>query len=186
MGQSTDAILFYGYCWDDELPARALFDPSWDEDEEDEDHDTTWAEFVALKRGVTNPWASFPPELNNWREHGLTYEEKEIRVKQWIDEHDAELDARRDAIKAIEAEFGCDIGWHCSSDYGMPYIFVKESEITASRGNPQKLVSIDELFNDETAGLWDEKLSAFVAELGCASRLPQRHPGWWLVSYWTY
>jgi hypothetical protein len=54
MGVSTDAVLFYGYCWDEEgvdIFNGALAD------------DTDWEDVVLNRRGVANPWAGANRDL---------------------------------------------------------------------------------------------------------------------------
>src|ERR1035441_8633980 len=99
MSQSTDAILFYGYCWDE---SADLFG----DDVSDE-----WSDRVAKAGGVIDPWLEYPTN------DGLPYPERKALGDAWIVDHDAELTAWREARKAIEDEFACDIGQHCSGDY---------------------------------------------------------------------
>src|SRR4051812_17268927 len=112
MGVSTDAILFYGYCWDEEgeLLGRG-----------DGDDRPEWAEVVLRKRGVANPWDAYPnAEIGAIR----GYQQQRAAGEAWVAAHRAELDAWDEARKAVEAEFGCEIGAHCSDGCPMPYVAV--------------------------------------------------------------
>lgn len=160
MGQSTDAVIFYGYCWDDECD---LFD----------DPEVEWPEIIAIERGHKNPWKFFPPEIEK-----LPYEQKEIASKQWCDENRQIIDGWYAIKKKIEKEFGVDIGSHCSGECSIPYVHIPESEITAHRGYPVEL-SNQSLQVDAS---WDERLDAFMKALKIER--PHKVPGWRLVSWW--
>ena len=47
MGESTDALLFYGYCWTEEAPQ-----PWESEDNDDEDDEDDWEDRYARARGL--------------------------------------------------------------------------------------------------------------------------------------
>jgi hypothetical protein len=115
MGQSTDAILFYGYTWQDEDEGNLL----------------------------------------DW----------------WYEE-------------AWNKESPIEIGTHCSAEYEIPYMFVKESESTARRGYP---VQIDP---DNVASMtsgkcsdWNKQLDQFIED-NDIDLTATEGPGWFLVSYW--
>lgn len=64
MGQSTDAILFYGYCWEDETSKP------WEigkdsEDEDDEDWEDRYARLKGLKR-PSRPWEIIEEHSAHW------------------------------------------------------------------------------------------------------------------------
>lgn len=161
MGVSTNAILFYGYCWDEEI--RLL--------PEGEDE---WVDVIRVKRGIPDPWASFlevGPQVS--------YEDKMSIEKEWKAKNRAALDAYYEAKKAIAKEYGCDIGSHCSDSCSIPYIAIASAGILAYRGYP-KPISADDLKTDPA---WDGLLRKFCEDVGITPPEGQE-PRWWLVSYW--
>lgn len=107
MGQSTDAHLFYGYCWDDEVE----FDTDMDE----------WAEAQLKASGQTDPWDSHPGGHR----------------PDWVAENREAIDAWYDAKKALTDALTVDWGSHCSGECPFPYLFVRGTETTANRGYPK-------------------------------------------------
>lgn len=73
MGVSTDGILFYGYCWEDD-------------GENPFDFDDEWTEVVLKKRGETNPWDAYPGFDN------LPYEQRQKKGNEWSTLHRTEID----------------------------------------------------------------------------------------------
>lgn len=112
MGQSTDAILFYGFHADE---------GEWDEfigiGDEEEDGSTDWEDAFAAKKGTAAPTVEY--ESN-----------EELFSAYW--------EAKR---KLIEAE-PCEVDSHCSCDCPMPFVCVKKSKTTAWRGSPAEITSI--------------------------------------------
>jgi hypothetical protein len=167
MGQSTDGIIFYGYCWEEEAE---LF-----EENEEESHE--WPEIVAMRRGLTKPWSLYqaPP--------GLRYDEENAHFKAWQQEvgFDALYKVWSEQIAAIKAEYGgVIVSSHCSCDYPMPYIAIARTELTAWRGSPIEITT-DHFVGDTTN--WDLTLETFVNELGIDIS-DAKGPGWFLVSNW--
>jgi hypothetical protein len=113
MGQSTDAIVFYGYCWHGEDQ-----DFTADMDEV--------AETILKQRGRTDPWSSHPGG----------------HAPEWVADNSTAIDAWHDAKEAVKAGFGVDWGTHCSDGCPMPYLYIPETEITARRGYPEPLTSL--------------------------------------------
>src|SRR5581483_5549190 len=112
MGQSTDAYLFYGYCWNEYI--------------EDLDFSTDMDEVVKTiltGRGMTDPW-------------DVHYNGDYEAYKRWeaVPENAAEVDAYRAATEQVKGELGVDWDDHCSDDYPMPYLYVTGTQTTASRG----------------------------------------------------
>lgn len=172
MGQSTDAILFYGYCWDDE---HVLF-------EEDEDSGE-WAEIVAKRRGISNPWDFYRSSGAESLQQGLLYAEQDAAFKSWEEEVGFEtmLATWREEKNKIKAEYeGVAISSHCSCSYPMPYIYIESTELNARRGFPIE-VTLDHI-TPPTAD-WDESLSRFVEDLDIDIS-EASGPGWFLVSMW--
>lgn len=64
MGTSTDAILFYGYVWDDEGTDRPWITGD-DDDDDDDDDEEDWQERYAAARGVTRPSESYAEVLDH-------------------------------------------------------------------------------------------------------------------------
>jgi hypothetical protein len=168
MGVSTDAVLFYGYCWDEEgvdIFNGALAD------------DTDWEDVVLNRRGVANPWAGAPADLDEYLP-GERYEQKEARIKAWTDANRDLLDAWYVAQAAVREEFGVEVGTHCSGECPMPYLTPAGSARRSYRGHPQAIDPASLTADPE----WAAKLDRFLAEFGIER--PQPAPGWWLVSYW--
>lgn len=167
MGVSTDGIIFYGYCWEDEV---RLFDGEQD-----------WDRLIARKRGHVDPWSEFPKELED-SEHlryVRDYAKRNELVEKWKAEHRAELDAWYELLRGIEAEYGVELSYHCSDGCSMPYLHIKDEEITARRGYPVEL-NTDTAFR--VSPEWGEKFDRWLTEMGITK--PHPEPRWWLVSYW--
>jgi hypothetical protein len=170
MGVSTNAILFYGYCWDDEID---LFDPDGESD--DELNDSEWVDVVARKRGHKSPWDSYPEAECDAAPYG---KERNAIGDKWMAENRAAIDAWAHLKKSIEQELGCEINHHCSQDCMIPYIEIADSGLFARRGYPARIDAWPKAGDD-----WDGKLEKFCKELGIEPP-PGQKPGWWLVSYW--
>lgn len=156
MGVNTSAILFYGYTWNEEIK---LFEGEWEE-------------IICRKRGIVNPDDFYKEPENS------TFKEKQEYADKWAEKHGKEIDNWHQAIENVREEFPCEIGHHCSSDYSMPYICIKESEIIARRGYPKKITDL------ATNPNWKEKLEKFVKEIGID--VTDKEAAWWMVSYWGY
>ena len=162
MGVSTDAMLFYGYVWEDE--AELL----------DDDGETEWEEIIAKSRGLADPWDAYPQDLGR-----LPYPEQRQRGEQWTAEHRAELDAWSAAKKAISVEYGAEIGHHGSDGWQVPLIKITGAGHTAARGYPHELHAADLATGPD----WDDKLRRFVADLGIDTS-EAKGPGWFIASWW--
>lgn len=187
MGQSTDAHLFYGYCWqgEEDTPNAILRPTEPDEDE----GEIQWPEVIASFRGIENPWDDY---------YAQERERDEWREPVWQPRFDAWDEAKR----GIEIEFGCDINAHCSCDYPMAYIHIVEPPdakygknrglFGAYRGSPTAIdpshIAVDASVIEE----WNQRLDRFVRALGISleardeySKAPEG-PGWFLVSMWCW
>jgi hypothetical protein len=115
MGQSTDAILFFGFCWDkeDEYPwtVDGKIDPDGD------DAEIRYAAAV----GITQPVVEYSDDP----------EVQKIFHNYW--------DARSKAMKKSK----CHVGTHCSGECPMYYVAVTESETKAYRGSPEVIKNLD-------------------------------------------
>jgi hypothetical protein len=169
MGVSTDAILFYGYIWEDEADLFA-----------DGDDDYEWAKSFWLKQGNTDIWAQYPSGT------GGTYDQQRAAADTWMAENRQAIQAQREAIKAVEEGFGVDIGYHGSDQWRVPYLYVVESHIRAWRGGPKE---VEDLVmpspGDEWVHSWKEKLDSF-ADTFEIDLSEAKEPGcrWWLCSWW--
>jgi hypothetical protein len=115
MGQSTNAYLFYGYCWDDEEgPEDAI--TNMDE----------WSERVLAARGHANPWDSHPGGFS----------------PEWMAANDQAIDDWSDLQKSVQAEAGVNWGRHCSGEYPMRFLHIPESKFTAYCGDMQPITSL--------------------------------------------
>lgn len=115
MGQSTDAYVFYGYCWDDE----------------DTEFGTDMSETVKAilaERGHADPWDGCP-DGSNYRTYAAA--------------HESEFAAYRELEKQVEEELGVDWDSHCSDGCPMPLLFIPGTKTTAWRGSPRPVTSID-------------------------------------------
>jgi hypothetical protein len=156
MSVSSDAVLFYGYCWEDE---EQLFS----DDEE-------WTDRIYRNRGFVDPFDSYhEPE-------SLSYSERSAHYSAWADENRSAMDARYSHLKDIRTEFPCEIGYHGSGEWSVPYIYIVESQTLAYRGGPQVIESL------VSQHLWNVKLDEFMDALSIEP--PQAVPQWWLASYW--
>lgn len=172
MGQSTDAILFYGYCWGEE---HELF-------EEDEDSGE-WAEIVAKRRGISNPWDFYRSSGAERQHSDLPYAKQDEAYKTWEKEvgFDEMLDTWNEEKNKIKAEYeGISVSSHCSCSYPMPYIYIESTDLRASRGYPVE-VTLDHI-TPPTAE-WDDSLARFVDDLDIDIS-EASGPGWFLVSMW--
>lgn len=169
MGVSTDALLVYGYVWEDEADILGTEDeegPAGDELE--------WSEILAGQRGIRNPWADYPAEID-----ALPYEEQRRQGDAWTTAHRTELDAWRDATKAIEAEYGIVIDRHGSDEWSVPVVRIADAGHRAYRGDVHA-VGQDALTVDPE---WDGRLQRFVTDLSIDVSEAQG-PGWFLLSWW--
>jgi hypothetical protein len=117
MGQSTNGVLFYGYCWEDQQ-------------EFDTDMDLV-VKAILKSRGRTDPWD----------EH---YNGDYQAYRRWADgEGREEVSAWYDAAKQVKQELGVDWDTHCSGDYPIPYLYAVGSEKTAHRGDREPVTSLD-------------------------------------------
>jgi len=141
MGVSTDAILFYGICFEELGTGEYPWEIGYD----------GYDEWMASLYGLE------PPE-------GDYSEETRPKYNRYWNE-------KQKILKGT----GLEIGYHCSDQYTMYYLTVKDSEIRAHRGYPESLKTL-EIGED-----WDAKIRDFCerADFG-----KDENVGWWLVSWW--
>lgn len=157
MGQSTNGVLFYGYCWEDQQ-------------EFDTDRDAV-VKAILAGRGHPDPWDAHytgPEPYEAYKRWAATPEGRE------------EVGAYRELRQKAEAELGVDWGEHCSGEYGIPYLYALGTEKTAYRGDREP-VDPAALAVDPA---WRERLDAFLASQRIEPPEGENQPGWWLVSYW--
>jgi hypothetical protein len=175
MGQSTNAILFYGYCWTEETsrPWEIGVDT---ESDTDDDSDDDWESRYALTKNCLPPSTPFPERtVTPTRENGWSSTPKDYSTAEQaiIDQHRAYWSAKRTIVEAAL----CCVGTHCSGECPMPYVAVKASETICRRGHMKEITS---LTVDPT---WDEALIAFCAAMGI--KTDGQKAAWWLVSDWN-
>jgi len=171
MGVSTDALLVYGYVWEDE---HDLFGEPDDDDDENEER-PEWDEVIARQRGIPNPWDAYPHE-----ELGrLPYAEHRRRSDEWVAGHDVELEVWHAAKKAIEDEYDVEIARHGSDQWTVPIVKIASAGHRAHRGDAH-MVDPTSLTVDPA---WDGKLQQFITDLGIDTS-EAKGPGWFLVSWW--
>jgi hypothetical protein len=159
MGVSTDAVIFFGYCWEEEQ--RLI------------EGDEEWPTLILLKRGEKNPWGDYPKGLDD-----LPFAESRAAGDKWSKANRAALDAWRAKRDAVEKEFGVEVGQHCSDSCSMPYLEIVSAGFMARRGYPEEL-DVSKLTEKPE---WTAMLDRWLAELGIEK--PQDRPRWWLVSWW--
>lgn len=129
----------------------------------------------------------------------LTDEEDDYAEVEWLKEHDGDFeefcahlagleqpehhDYKRDwpeywkAKREAHAALNVDMVQHCSCDYGMYILAVKDSVHGASRGYPKKLgQKIDAMPG------WVTSLRDFCERIN----IPYKDPEWILCSYWSW
>jgi hypothetical protein len=183
MGTSTDAELFYGYCWqvstDEESTQRFAEE---DEDGNEQPDLYEWPEQVLEARGVSNPWKREDVEMLNpvnadepYASRGLT-EIGRVLNEEW-----------RNARAELEAEIDIAYFTHGGPDWRCPAIAIKSSRVSAERGRPRQIDPTLMPIMDK----WNDQLDAWCALMNITLD-PERKgeewdgPGWFLVSDWTH
>jgi len=147
MGTSTDAYLYYGFSLDEgELEEICEKDTGKDYFEDD------FEEWLCGKIGG-------PSRLD------VEYEGNEAVYEKYLDE-------KREFMEALDVE----IKSHCSCDYPIYFVHIKESYSWAWRGEPHRFGTQLPVTNPG----WDEKIKEFCKKL----YIPFREPGWELASMW--
>jgi len=160
MSTSTDAILFFGFCWDEEGDIFA------DADEADDD----WEDRYARLAGLVEPTETYPDKgIGHPDRFGENYTPEEALI---IDRYRAFWSAKNDMIAALPVE----IDRHCSGDCLMPFVCAKASKVTAWRGYPKEIESL------EVKPEWEAELRSFCAYMGID--VSEKKCAWWMVSFW--
>jgi hypothetical protein len=164
MGQSTNAIIFFGICLDQET-YRPYEDPL----------DEEWEVRYARLMGVRKPEKPYPERPYSQRAApNYTDDEKAI-----IDHYSAYFEAKHDVVRKSPVQMDT----HCSGDCPMPFLYIEGTRLLAHRGFPQKIDPINLMVNQDTMNIWNEQIIEFAQKMGidikgCVS-------GWYLVSDWN-
>lgn len=176
MGTSTDAILFYGYCWDDEDVRNPWETADGEEALENGDEDDDWETRYARAKGCLPPREPYPERTvtptraNNYDSTPKDYSAAEQAI---IDQHSAYW---RDKDRIAEASL-CLVATHCSNECPMAYVAVSASRTISHRGSPCKITSL------AVDPAWNGLLAEFCKTLGIRTKGLQA--AWWLVSDWS-
>lgn len=166
MGQSANAILFYGFCWNEES------DKVWTLGKEDgEDEDDSWEERFMRLKGLPPPEEPFPQGRTipgSYSERSYTLEEQVIKEK-----YQLYWEQKSDLVKTSH----CLVDSHCHYECPMPYVAIKDSVLKASSGDPEKVTSL------ATNIVWDIYLREFCSLMGID--VTDMQVGWWLVSEYS-
>ena len=159
MSESTDAILFYGYCWSDEL----LHPWSTDDDDDDEE----WEDRYSLAKGLAPPLKEYPTRTTKDYSTPTDYSDEEKSI---IEQHRSYWKARAELVESS----GCTIDWHCDDYCKIPYVAVRESEIINSRGDASE---INSLYVHQG---WNNQLEDFCKVMGFNT--DGMKLTWWMAS----
>jgi hypothetical protein len=77
-------------------------------------------------------------------------------------------------IDMLEEKFGCTLEIHCSCDYAMYILTIKDSVMRAYRGEPEVVTSL------EVTPEWAKQLQEAKIYMG----LENEEANWWLASLW--
>lgn len=157
MSTSTDALLVYGYIWDDEID---LIDPG-----------KKWTDILLAKRGVVDPYESYPGP------NAPSHDTPERARTKWLAQNRAAIDAWLKSKSDLELEYGVAIAHHGSGEWRVPIVCITDW-FCANRGYPIKLTS--ESLTVQTG--WNAQLQRFLTDLEIDTSAAQG-PAWWLCSW---
>lgn len=145
---STDAKLAYGF----ELPKDISLEINpeeigYEDEFGPEDIGEIWGQIYAARHGL-------PPSKKPY---------EEIAYKKYASKRDV-----------IEKASGIEIIHHCSNEHTMYIVAIADSVVTAWRGYPKKISSL------EIGPNWDEQIESFCKIM----KLKYKKPHWLLCSYW--
>lgn len=168
MGQSTDAILFFGFVWDEETRYPwNIGRESDDEENDDDDWEARYARLKGLPEPPPIPDKGIDPRTGQFIKN-YTPEEQAI-----VDRRSAYWDEKRALIDKVNVE----VDTHCCGDCPMPFVAHKASKTRAWRGNPMEVTSL------EIKPEWEQELRAFCELMGI--NVKDQQPKWRLVSDWN-
>ena len=157
MGVSTDAVIFYGILLDKD-DCECQFN----------DNEGDYEEDYAKKKG----WVENDGGLYDEKgEYALDKDSPEGKKAEKI------WDKNRAELSKITEDCDVEIGMHCSGDYPMHYVGIKESETFARRGYPVQIDATN--LSIETD--WVDKLKDYCKTMG----IKYKKPSWHLVSWWS-
>lgn len=134
MGQSTNAILFYGIAGEEEG-----YPWNWGKEYDESDYESDEESKVA---------AHFNIDPKNYTE-----------------------------VWAKQRELSCELDTHCSGDYPMYFVCVKESKEVAYRGD---VVRVELQTDPIILQRWDAEIKEYCDLMG----IEYTQPDWFMVSYW--
>ncbi len=165
MGVSTNATIFYGILLDSE-EGKDYFGSEGYCDCPMHDIDDVEEEYAKKKGWVENNGGLF----NEAGEYALDKESPEGKKAEKI------CHKNWRAKSKITDDCPVELGYHCSGDYPMHYVGIKESLIMARRGYPVEIDATDLSIEAD----WVDKLKDYCKTMG----IKYEKPGWHLVSYW--
>jgi hypothetical protein len=154
MGQSTNAILAYGYDLGGE-------NDGWNVNEADE--------YGGLRLGWWNGNEDFIEAAK----------ERLLAELAGLTETDWQADGYFERKREAEAQLGVKFASYCSADY--PMWLLAATTITVHRGDV-KMLDLAALQQEPAENGWDAKLAGALTALGLTPN--QKQPGWLLVSDW--
>lgn len=196
MGTSTNALLFYGYAWEEENEKPWLNYDNWEGDWEsykklDELDFEDYLKKHCAFEGSDNPMSEWDEirrkEFGVGPDDHVPFEESTRENELW-DAWYKEHKPRVQAFWKEEPEFveelldGITVGTHCSGSCPMYYIAIDESSATARRGYPLAFDNDELAETPERLAGWDAKLRAFCEMAGIE---PPEKFQWFLASYWS-
>lgn len=137
MGQSTNAILFWGYTWPEEETSRPWeIGKDTDHDADEADDDSDWEGRYAALNGLPAP------------------DNNDYSGQDWTDYWEEK--------RRLLAKSNCVVDTHCSGDCPMPYVAITASHAVAHRGYPNELSNNHMTVMPE----WREQIDSFCQLMG--------------------
>jgi len=112
--------------------------------------------------------------------YGIHFEEGELEELDFGYSDDEQSSCGSQLEAHIENEYchknppPVQFGTHCSYDYPIYYLCITSTDVTASRGDPKKIDTLE--VNPE----WDKMLKQYCDKY----KIPFTKPGWYLASMW--
>lgn len=158
MGVSTDGILFFGYCWNNEGW------PSSDEDEIIEEPEPSPEEVYLVRKGL---WHPLPHRKAPSKEYDA-----------WSNN----LAVRRE----LEQQLPFELFTHCHHECPMWAMAIRGTKTTAWRGGPKEIdmSSLAVTYNVTSVDA-QQKYDAILREACEVLGMKPGKLGWWLVSNWA-
>lgn len=162
MGQCAEAILFWGYVWDEE-------GEPWNISPTDPDAEEcygVWEKRLRKRTGFSqaNPWKEAPSG--------------DAAAKAWAKHNRKHIDAYYEAERAHVKTHarGCKVGDHCCDAAEMPYVAIEASETCIEWGEAIALDAARLVVKPE----WEADIKAFCEVMGID--VGSRRLGWWVVA----